>query len=66
MMGGVALTVRCTAGTRHSGDAACCRHSLRREIAERSVPFQTTWWGYHVIRIDDPDGNELLFPLSNE
>jgi hypothetical protein len=39
---------------------------LRREIAERSVPTQKAWWGYDVIRIADPDGNELLFPLTSE
>lgn len=37
---------------------------LRREIIERSVPSKTSWWGYDVIQIDDPDGNELLFPTS--
>jgi hypothetical protein len=37
---------------------------LRREIAERSVPSKKSWWGYDVIQIDDPDGNELLFPLE--
>ena len=37
---------------------------LRREIAERSVPTQKMWWGYDTIRIVDPDGNELLFPLD--
>jgi|SRR5688572_25122458 len=37
---------------------------LRREISERSVPTQKTWWGYDTIRIVDPDGNELLFPLD--
>jgi catechol 2,3-dioxygenase-like lactoylglutathione lyase family enzyme len=37
---------------------------LRREIRERSVPTQKAWWGYDVIRITDPDGNELLFPLD--
>ena len=37
---------------------------LRREIVERSVPSKTVWWGYDVIQITDPDGNELLFPLS--
>ena len=35
---------------------------LRREIDERSVPSKETWWGYDSIQIDDPDGNELLFP----
>jgi catechol 2,3-dioxygenase-like lactoylglutathione lyase family enzyme len=37
---------------------------LRREISERSLPIQKAWWGYDVIRIADPDGNELLFPLD--
>jgi catechol 2,3-dioxygenase-like lactoylglutathione lyase family enzyme len=38
---------------------------LRREILERAVPAQKAWWGYDVIRITDPDGNELLFPLDD-
>ena len=37
---------------------------LRREIVERSVPSKTSWWGYDVVQIDDPDGNELLFPYE--
>jgi catechol 2,3-dioxygenase-like lactoylglutathione lyase family enzyme len=37
---------------------------LRRTILERSVPTERAWWGYDVIRIIDPDGNELLFPLD--
>lgn len=36
---------------------------LRREIIEHSVPSRNSWWGYDVIQIDDPDDNELLFPL---
>jgi catechol 2,3-dioxygenase-like lactoylglutathione lyase family enzyme len=39
---------------------------LRREIIERSVPSKTSWWGYDVIQVVDPDGNELLFPLPSE
>lgn len=38
---------------------------LRREIAARAVPADRAWWGYDVIRILDPDGNELLFPLDD-
>jgi catechol 2,3-dioxygenase-like lactoylglutathione lyase family enzyme len=38
---------------------------LRRELEERSVPTKTSWWGYDVIQIEDPDGNELLFPLPS-
>jgi catechol 2,3-dioxygenase-like lactoylglutathione lyase family enzyme len=37
---------------------------LRREIFERSVPSEKSWWGYDVIKVVDPDGNELLFPVS--
>ena len=39
---------------------------LRRELDERSVPNQLTWWGYDAIRIEDPDGNELLFPIEGQ
>jgi catechol 2,3-dioxygenase-like lactoylglutathione lyase family enzyme len=35
---------------------------LHRELIARSVPSKTSWWGYDVLQIDDPDGNELLFP----
>ena len=37
---------------------------LRQELVERTVPSKETWWGYDSIQIDDPDGNELLFPIS--
>jgi catechol 2,3-dioxygenase-like lactoylglutathione lyase family enzyme len=35
---------------------------LRRDLAERSAPSRESWWGSDVVQIDDPDGNELLFP----
>jgi catechol 2,3-dioxygenase-like lactoylglutathione lyase family enzyme len=38
---------------------------LRRELAERAVPTKETWWGYDSVQVDDPDGNELLFPVPN-
>ncbi len=37
---------------------------LRRELVERSVPTTEIWWGYDSIQIDDPDGNELVFPIE--
>ena len=37
---------------------------LRHEIVEHSIPSKESWWGYDCIQIDDPDGNELLFPLD--
>jgi hypothetical protein len=37
---------------------------LRREVVARSIPSKNSWWGSDVLQIDDPDGNELLFPVS--
>jgi catechol 2,3-dioxygenase-like lactoylglutathione lyase family enzyme len=39
---------------------------LREQIARRSIPSRLSWWGYDVIQIHDPDGNEWLFPLPDE
>ncbi|MFL5613920.1 MAG: glyoxalase superfamily protein [Gemmatimonadaceae bacterium] len=38
---------------------------LRRELAGRAVPTKETWWGYDSVQVDDPDGNELLFPVPD-
>lgn len=35
---------------------------LRRELDERAVPSRDTRWGYDAVQVNDPDGNELLFP----
>jgi catechol 2,3-dioxygenase-like lactoylglutathione lyase family enzyme len=37
---------------------------LLQETMERSVQTQRSWWGYDVLRIADPDGNELLVCLE--
>ena len=42
------------------------REDLRRELAARSTPNDMTWWGYDCIRVTDPDGHELLFPLEDQ
>jgi len=38
---------------------------LLKEVAERSIPTQKSWWGYDVLQIEDPDGNDLLVCLEN-
>jgi len=38
---------------------------LLKEVNEQSIPTQKIWWGYDVLRIEDPDGNELLICLEN-
>lgn len=38
--------------------------ALRRELEAHSVPHTIARWGYDVVRVLDPDGNELLFPID--
>jgi len=38
--------------------------ALRQELEARSVPYTIARWGYDVVRVLDPDGNELLFPID--
>jgi catechol 2,3-dioxygenase-like lactoylglutathione lyase family enzyme len=38
--------------------------TLQAQIEDRSIETERAWWGHDVIRIQDPDGNELLFPLD--
>jgi len=38
---------------------------LLEEVEERSIPTKKSWWGYDVLQIEDPDGNELLVCLEN-
>lgn len=38
--------------------------ALRRELEARSVPHTRARWGYDIVRVLDPDGNELLFPID--
>ena len=35
---------------------------LRQELDGRAVPNKIVWWGYDCTQVEDPDGNELLFP----
>lgn len=37
---------------------------FRRVLADRSATSKETWWGYDALQINDPDRNELLFPVS--
>jgi catechol 2,3-dioxygenase-like lactoylglutathione lyase family enzyme len=39
--------------------------AFQKEIETRSIPFERSWWGYPVIKIMDPDENELLFPIED-
>ena len=38
----------------------------KSEINVKAIKASDTWWGYSVIEIKDPYGNELLFPSTLE
>jgi catechol 2,3-dioxygenase-like lactoylglutathione lyase family enzyme len=40
-------------------------HALRSELEGRGVDVKDGWWGYKLMVIRDPDGNELYFPYPN-
>jgi catechol 2,3-dioxygenase-like lactoylglutathione lyase family enzyme len=40
--------------------------ALRAEFETRGVPVKDGWWGYRLLVVDDPDGNQLYFNYPNE
>lgn len=40
--------------------------ALRKELEARGVPVREGSWGYRLLVIDDPDGNQLFFNYPNE
>ena len=39
--------------------------ALRVEFESKGVPTKEGWWGYRLLVIDDPDGNQLFFNYPN-
>jgi catechol 2,3-dioxygenase-like lactoylglutathione lyase family enzyme len=40
--------------------------ALRAELTARGVPVRDGSWGYRLLVVDDPDGNQLLFNYPSE
>jgi uncharacterized glyoxalase superfamily protein PhnB len=40
--------------------------ALRAELEARGVSVEDGSWGYRVLVVDDPDGNQLYFNYPNE
>jgi uncharacterized glyoxalase superfamily protein PhnB len=40
--------------------------ALRAEFGARGVPVKEGSWGYRLLVIDDPDGNQLFFNYPSE
>jgi len=41
--------------------AAAAVDALRAELVARGVPVKDGSWGYRLLVVDDPDGNQLFF-----
>ena len=39
--------------------------ALRAEFEAKGVLVKEGWWGYRLLVVDDPDGNQLLFNYPN-
>ena len=40
--------------------------ALRAEFGAKGVPVKDGSWGYRLLVVDDPDGNQLFFNYPNE
>ena len=40
--------------------------ALRAEFEARDVSVKDGSWGYRLLEVDDPDGNQLFFNYPNE
>lgn len=46
--------------------ATAALDALRAELEAKGVPVKDGRWGYRVLVVDDPDGNQLFFNYPNE
>ena len=46
--------------------AVAALDALRAELESRGVPVKDGTWGYRLLVVDDPDGNQLFFNYPNE
>ena len=46
--------------------AVAALDALRAELEARGVPVKEGSWGYRLLVVDDPDGNQLFFNYPSE
>ena len=46
--------------------AVAALDALRAELEGKGVPVKEGSWGYRLLVVDDPDGNQLFFNYPNE
>jgi catechol 2,3-dioxygenase-like lactoylglutathione lyase family enzyme len=46
---------------RESDEQISALDALRAELDGKGIPVREGFWGYRLLIVDDPDGNQLLF-----
>ena len=46
--------------------AVAALDALRAELEAKGAPVKDGWWGYRLLVVDDPDGNQLFFNYPHE
>ena len=39
---------------------------FKETIKKNNIPYETIYWGYPSIQLQDPDGNEMIFPQETD
>ena len=47
-------------------NAVAALDALRAELEAKGVPVKESSWGYRLLVVDDPDGNQLFFNYPSE
>ena len=40
-------------------------NQLKEVIEKNNIPYEEIYWGYPSIKLEDPDGNEMIFPQES-
>jgi catechol 2,3-dioxygenase-like lactoylglutathione lyase family enzyme len=59
-------TSETTSETATRDAAVAALDALRVELEAKGVPVKEGSWGYRLLVVDDPDGNQLFFNYPNE
>src|SRR5256714_8768809 len=58
------ISLNVESATREAAIAAL--DALRAELEAKGVPVREGSWGYRLLVVDDPDGNQVFFNYPNE
>jgi catechol 2,3-dioxygenase-like lactoylglutathione lyase family enzyme len=62
----ISLNVEPAEGVEMNKAATASLDALRAELEAKGAPVKDGTWGYRLLVIDDPDGNQLFFNYPHE